>query len=123
MVASHTDSTRPAFTVSVMPDVWRTGQHRHPPLRSRPQRSRWQSSPQPTPGSAPVRAHLSLRAREGGVLKRAGHYEAARGISPLSRLLSSRVISRSERGGSMARPPQLASSPSGNGLRLLSMLC
>ncbi|WP_259723115.1 bifunctional 3,4-dihydroxy-2-butanone-4-phosphate synthase/GTP cyclohydrolase II [Synechococcus sp. CS-603] len=122
MVDRNTDSNQTAFTVSVdagpengvstgisAEDRARTIQVAiHP--RSQPQDLR-------RPGHI-----FPLRAREGGVLKRAGHTEAAVDLSRLSGLYPAGVICEIQNvDGSMARLPQLASYAERHGLRLLSI--
>jgi 3,4-dihydroxy 2-butanone 4-phosphate synthase/GTP cyclohydrolase II len=63
-----------------------------------------------------------LRARQGGVLKRAGHTEAAVDLARLSGLYPAGVICEIQnQDGSMARLPQLAAYARRHGLRLISI--
>jgi len=63
-----------------------------------------------------------LRARQGGVLKRAGHTEAAVDLARLSGLYPAGVICEIQNGdGSMARLPQLVDYAQHHGLRLINI--
>ena len=63
-----------------------------------------------------------LRAKQGGVLKRAGHTEAAVDLARLSGLYPAGVICEIQNSdGSMARLPQLAAYAKRHGLRLISI--
>ena len=63
-----------------------------------------------------------LRARRGGVLKRAGHTEAAVDLARLSGLYPAGVICEIQNGdGSMARLPQLVDYAQRHGLRLINI--
>ena len=63
-----------------------------------------------------------LRARQGGVLKRAGHTEAAVDLARLSGLYPAGVICEIQNGdGSMARLPQLVEYARRHGLRLINI--
>ena len=63
-----------------------------------------------------------LRARQGGVLKRAGHTEAAVDLARLAGLYPSGVICEIQNGdGSMARLPQLVDYAQHHGLRLINI--
>jgi len=79
------------------------------------------------PGSRPADlrrpGHIfPLRARQGGVLKRAGHTEAAVDLARLAGLYPAGVICEIQNGdGSMARLPELATYASRHGLRLISI--
>ena len=65
---------------------------------------------------------LPLRAKQGGVLKRAGHTEAAVDLARLSGLYPAGVICEIQNSdGSMARLPQLAAYAKRHGLRLISI--
>ena len=122
MVDRNTDSNQTAFTVSVdagpesgvgtgisADDRARTIQVAiHPETRPRDLRR---------PGHI-----FPLRAREGGVLKRAGHTEAAIDLARLSGLYPAGVICEIQNAdGSMARLPQLVDYARRHGLRLISI--
>ena len=122
MVDRNTDSNQTAFTVSVdagpengvstgisADDRARTIQVAiHP--RSRPHDLR-------RPGHI-----FPLRAKRGGVLKRAGHTEAAVDLSRLAGLYPAGVICEIQNpDGSMARLPQLQTYARQHGLRLISI--
>ena len=122
MVDRNTDSNQTAFTVSVdagpengvgtgisADDRARTIQVAiHPETRPRDLRR---------PGHI-----FPLRAREGGVLKRAGHTEAAIDLARLAGLYPAGVICEIQNAdGSMARLPQLVEYARRHGLRLISI--
>ncbi|MEA5413658.1 bifunctional 3,4-dihydroxy-2-butanone-4-phosphate synthase/GTP cyclohydrolase II [Synechococcus sp. BA-132 BA5] len=122
MVDRNTDSNQTAFTVSVdagpengvgtgisADDRARTIQVAiHPETRPRDLRR---------PGHI-----FPLRAREGGVLKRAGHTEAAIDLARLAGLYPAGVICEIQNAdGSMARLPQLVDYARRHGLRLISI--
>jgi 3,4-dihydroxy 2-butanone 4-phosphate synthase/GTP cyclohydrolase II len=122
MVDRNTDSNQTAFTVSVdagpengvgtgisAEDRARTIQVAiHPDTRPRDLRR---------PGHI-----FPLRARDGGVLKRAGHTEAAVDLARLSGLYPAGVICEIQNpDGSMARLPQLVDYAQEHGLRLISI--
>jgi GTP cyclohydrolase II/3,4-dihydroxy-2-butanone 4-phosphate synthase len=79
------------------------------------------------PGTRPIDlrrpGHIfPLRARQGGVLKRAGHTEAAVDLARLAGLYPAGVICEIQNAdGSMARLPQLAAYARQHGLRLISI--
>ena len=122
MVDRNTDSNQTAFTVSVdagpedgvstgisAEDRARTIQVAiHPDTRPRDLRR---------PGHI-----FPLRARDGGVLKRAGHTEAAVDLARLAGLYPAGVICEIQNAdGSMARLPQLVEYARCHGLRLISI--
>ena len=122
MVDRNTDSNQTAFTVSVdagpelgvstgisAEDRARTIQVAiHPDTRPRDLRR---------PGHI-----FPLRAKEGGVLKRAGHTEAAVDLARLAGLYPAGVICEIQNAdGSMARLPELVTYARGHGLRLISI--
>ncbi len=122
MVDRNTDSNQTSFTVSVdagpengvgtgisADDRARTIQVAiHPETRPRDLRR---------PGHI-----FPLRAREGGVLKRAGHTEAAIDLARLAGLYPAGVICEIQNAdGSMARLPQLVDYARRHGLRLISI--
>ncbi|MEB3243994.1 MAG: bifunctional 3,4-dihydroxy-2-butanone-4-phosphate synthase/GTP cyclohydrolase II [Cyanobacteriota bacterium] len=122
MVDHNTDSNQTAFTVSVdagpehgvgtgisAEDRARTIQVAIHPM-SRPADLR-------RPGHV-----FPLRARSGGVLKRAGHTEAAVDLARLAGLYPAGVICEIQNGdGSMARLPELLRYAQRHGLRLISI--
>ncbi|MFM7269801.1 MAG: bifunctional 3,4-dihydroxy-2-butanone-4-phosphate synthase/GTP cyclohydrolase II [Cyanobium sp.] len=122
MVDRNTDSNQTAFTVSVdagpelgvstgisAEDRARTIQVAiHPDTRPRDLRR---------PGHI-----FPLRAKEGGVLKRAGHTEAAVDLASLAGLYPAGVICEIQNpDGSMARLPELVTYARDHGLRLISI--
>ncbi|WP_254939757.1 bifunctional 3,4-dihydroxy-2-butanone-4-phosphate synthase/GTP cyclohydrolase II [Cyanobium sp. Morenito 9A2] len=122
MVDRNTDSNQTAFTVSVdagPENGVSTG-------ISADDRARTiQVAIQPSSRPADLRrpGHIfPLRARQGGVLKRAGHTEAAVDLARLAGLYPSGVICEIQNAdGSMARLPQLADYARRHCLRLISI--
>ena len=93
MVADNTEAQRTAFTVSV--DARARHHHRHLRRRPRHHRARAASTRRPDPTTSPGPGHIfPLRYREGGVLKRAGHTEAAVDLARLAGLLPGRRARR-----------------------------
>ena len=122
MVANNTDSNQTAFTVSIdaSPAMGvSTG-------ISADDRARTiQVAINPTTGSQDLRrpGHIfPLRAREGGVLKRAGHTEAAIDLARLAGLYPSGVICEIQNpDGSMSRLPELIEYAQVHDLKLISI--
>ncbi len=122
MVDHNTDSNQTAFTVSVDAGP----EHRVGTGISAEDRARTIQvaiHPQSRPADLRRPGHVfPLRAREGGVLKRAGHTEAAVDLARLAGLYPAGVICEIQNAdGSMARLPQLLSYAQQHGLRLISI--
>jgi 3,4-dihydroxy 2-butanone 4-phosphate synthase/GTP cyclohydrolase II len=122
MVDRNTDSNQTAFTVSVdagPENGVTTG------ISAEDRARTIQVSIQPGTRPADLRrpGHVfPLRARQGGVLKRAGHTEAAVDLARLAGLYPAGVICEIQNSdGSMARLPQLAAYAAKHGLRLISI--
>ena len=96
MVAQNTESQRTAFLVTRrLPP---RHHHRHLRLRPRAPPSRRSCDPATRPGDLARPGHiLPLEAREGGVLKRAGHTEATIDLVPHGRPLPGRRAVRDRR--------------------------
>jgi 3,4-dihydroxy 2-butanone 4-phosphate synthase / GTP cyclohydrolase II len=106
MVAENTDRMRTAFTVSVdAREGVTTGISAHDRART----VRTLIDPQTRPGDLLKPGHIfPLRAREGGVLVRAGHTEASIDLARLAGLYPAGVICEiMNEDGTMARLPQL----------------
>jgi 3,4-dihydroxy 2-butanone 4-phosphate synthase/GTP cyclohydrolase II len=122
MVDHNTDSNQTAFTVSVDAGP----EHGVGTGISAEDRARTiQVAIHPQTRTADLRrpGHVfPLRAREGGVLKRAGHTEAAVDLARLAGLFPAGVICEIQNAdGSMARLPQLLPYAQQHGLRLISI--
>jgi len=122
MVDHNTDSNQTAFTVSVDAGP----EHRVGTGISAEDRARTIQvaiHPQTRPADLRRPGHVfPLRAREGGVLKRAGHTEAAVDLTRLAGLYPAGVICEIQNvDGSMARLPQLLPYAQQHGLRLISI--
>ena len=107
MVARNTESQRTAFTVTV--DA-RVGTTTGISATDRSLTARVLVDPQTRPGDLARPGHLHvLRAREGGVLKRAGHTEAAVDLARLAGLAPAGVLCEvvTDDGLGMARLPDL----------------
>ncbi len=122
MVDHNTDSNQTAFTVSVDAGP----EHGVGTGISAEDRARTiQVAIHPQTRTADLRrpGHVfPLRAREGGVLKRAGHTEAAVDLARLAGLYPAGVICEIQNAdGSMARLPQLLPYAQQHGLRLISI--
>ena len=122
MVDHNTDSNQTAFTVSVDAGP----EHGVGTGISAEDRARTiQVAIHPQTRTADLRrpGHVfPLRAREGGVLKRAGHTEAAVDLARLAGLFPAGVICEIQNAdGSMARLPQLLLYAQQHGLRLISI--
>lgn len=122
MVDRNTDTNQTAFTVSVDAGAEKgvsTG------ISAEDRARTIQVAIHPASGPADLRrpGHVfPLRARQGGVLQRAGHTEAAVDLARLSGLYPAGVICEIQNGdGSMARLPQLADYARHHGLRLISI--
>ncbi|MEB3319852.1 MAG: bifunctional 3,4-dihydroxy-2-butanone-4-phosphate synthase/GTP cyclohydrolase II [Cyanobium sp.] len=122
MVDRNTDENQTAFTVSVDAGP----EHGVSTGISAEDRARTiQVAIHPTSRPPDLRrpGHIfPLRARQGGVLKRAGHTEAAVDLARLAGLYPAGVICEIQNtDGSMARLPELAAYASRHGLRLISI--
>ena len=122
MVDRNTDNNQTAFTVSVdagPENGVTTG------ISAEDRARTIQVAIHPTTRPADLRrpGHIfPLRARQGGVLKRAGHTEAAVDLARLAGLYPAGVICEIQNpDGSMARLPQLAAYAQRHGLRLISI--
>ena len=122
MVDRNTDSNQTAFTVSVDAGP-ENGVSTGISAEDRARTIQVAIHPHSRPGDLRRPGHIfPLRARAGGVLKRAGHTEAAVDLSRLAGLYPAGVICEIQnQDGSMARLPQLADYASRHGLRLLSI--
>jgi 3,4-dihydroxy 2-butanone 4-phosphate synthase / GTP cyclohydrolase II len=120
MVAANTDSRRTAFTVSVDARAGVTTGISAAD-RARTIRAIIDSATQPVDLSRP--GHIfPLRYREGGVLKRAGHTEAAVDLARLAGLYPAGVLCETvNEDGTMARLPDLAVFARRHGLKLISI--
>jgi 3,4-dihydroxy 2-butanone 4-phosphate synthase/GTP cyclohydrolase II len=122
MVTRNTDENQTAFTVSVdagPENGVSTG------ISAEDRARTIQVAIHPTTRAADLRrpGHIfPLRARQGGVLKRAGHTEAAVDLARLSGLYPAGVICEIQNfDGSMARLPQLVDYAQRHGLRLINI--
>jgi 3,4-dihydroxy 2-butanone 4-phosphate synthase/GTP cyclohydrolase II len=121
MVAQNTESQRTAFTVTV--------DHRHDTTtgisaadRARTIRSLIDPATRPGDLARPGHIHV-LRAREGGVLKRAGHTEAAVDLARMAGLYPAGVLCEvvTDDGMGMARLPELTEFAARHGLLMISI--
>ncbi|MFM9073366.1 MAG: bifunctional 3,4-dihydroxy-2-butanone-4-phosphate synthase/GTP cyclohydrolase II [Cyanobium sp.] len=122
MVDQNTDSNQTAFTVSVDAGP-EHGVGTGISAEDRARTIQVAIHPQTRPADLRRPGHVfPLRAREGGVLKRAGHTEAAVDLSRLAGLYPAGVICEIQNAdGSMARLPQLLTYAQQHGLRLISI--
>jgi len=122
MVDRNTDSNQTAFTVSVDAGP-ENGVSTGISADDRARTIQVAIHPHSRPADLRRPGHIfPLRARPGGVLKRAGHTEAAVDLSRLAGLYPAGVICEIQNAdGSMARLPQLADYASRHGLRLLNI--
>src|SRR3954464_3092103 len=133
MVAHNTESMRTAFLVSVdyLHDTTTGISASDPPARPPaspppppPPRSRGGAAAGPRPDDLARPGHvLPLEAREGGVLKRAGHTEAAVDLARLAGLYPAGVLCEivDEKKMDMARAPELETFASEHDLLLISI--
>ena len=120
MVAANTDSRRTAFTVSVDARAGVTTGISAAD-RARTIRAIIDPATQPVDLSRPGLI-FPLRYREGGVLKRAGHTEAAVDLARLAGLYPAGVLCETvNEDGTMARLPDLAVFARMHGLKLISI--
>jgi 3,4-dihydroxy 2-butanone 4-phosphate synthase/GTP cyclohydrolase II len=122
MVDRNTDSNQTAFTVSVDAGP-ENGVGTGISAEDRARTIQVAIHPGSRPADLRRPGHVfPLRAREGGVLKRAGHTEAAVDLSRLAGLYPAGVICEIQNAdGSMARLPQLVAYARRHGLRLISI--
>jgi 3,4-dihydroxy 2-butanone 4-phosphate synthase / GTP cyclohydrolase II len=120
MVAANTDSRRTAFTVSV--DA-RTGVTTGISAADRARTIQAVIDPATEPADLARPGHIfPLRYRDGGVLKRAGHTEAAVDLARLAGLYPAGVLCETvNEDGSMARLPDLIRFARTHGLKLISI--
>ena len=120
MVAANTDTRRTAFTVSV--DA-RTGVSTGISAADRARTIRAVIDPTTEPADLSRPGHIfPLRYREGGVLKRAGHTEAAVDLARLAGLYPAGVLCETvNEDGSMARLPDLVVFAKTHGLKIISI--
>jgi 3,4-dihydroxy 2-butanone 4-phosphate synthase / GTP cyclohydrolase II len=120
MVAANTDSRRTAFTVSV--DA-RAGVTTGISAADRARTIRTIIDPATQPVDLSRPGHIfPLRYREGGVLKRAGHTEAAVDLARLAGLYPAGVLCETvNEDGTMARLPDLSVFARMHGLKLISI--
>ena len=122
MVDHNTDSNQTAFTVSVDAGP-EHGVGTGISAEDRARTIQVAIQPQSRPADLRRPGHVfPLRARAGGVLKRAGHTEAAVDLARLAGLFPAGVICEIQNAdGSMARLPQLVRYARQHGLRLISI--
>ena len=120
MVAANTDSRRTAFTVSV--DA-RMGVTTGISAADRARTIRAIIDPETEPADLSRPGHVfPLRYREGGVLKRAGHTEAAVDLARLAGLFPAGVLCETvNEDGTMARLPDLERFARAHDLRIISI--
>ncbi len=120
MVAANTDSRRTAFTVSV--DA-RAGVTTGISAADRARTIQAIIHPETKPADLSRPGHIfPLRYREGGVLKRAGHTEAAVDLARLAGFYPAGVLCETvNEDGTMARLPDLAVFAQMHGLKLISI--
>ncbi len=122
MVDRNTDSNQTAFTVSVDAGP-ENGVGTGISAEDRARTIQVAIHPATRPADLRRPGHVfPLRARQGGVLQRAGHTEAAVDLARLAGLYPAGVICEIQNSdGSMARLPQLADYAHRHGLRLISI--
>ena len=122
MVDRNTDSNQTAFTVSVDAGP-EHGVSTGISAEDRARTIQVAIHPHSRPGDLRRPGHIfPLRARQGGVLKRAGHTEAAVDLARLAGLYPAGVICEIQNAdGSMARLPQLVPYAARHGLRLINI--
>ena len=120
MVAANTDTRRTAFTVSV--DA-RSGVTTGISAADRARTIRAVIDPATESADLSRPGHIfPLRYREGGVLKRAGHTEAAVDLARLAGLFPAGVLCETvNEDGSMARLPDLVGFAATHGLKIISI--
>ena len=122
MVDRNTDSNQTAFTVSVDAGP-ENGVSTGISAEDRARTIQVAIHPATRPADLRRPGHIfPLRAKQGGVLKRAGHTEAAVDLARLSGLYPAGVICEIQNAdGSMARLPQLVQYAQQHGLRLINI--
>ena len=122
MVDRNTDSNQTAFTVSVDAGP-ENGVSTGISAEDRARTIQVAIHPATRPADLRRPGHIfPLRAKQGGVLKRAGHTEAAVDLARLAGLYPAGVICEIQNGdGSMARLPQLVDYARRHGLRLINI--
>ena len=122
MVTHNTDANQTAFTVSIDAGS-ELGVSTGISAEDRARTIRAAISPETRPEDLRRPGHIfPIRARKGGVLKRAGHTEAAVDLARLAGLYPAGVICEIQNpDGSMARLDQLASYARDRGLKLISI--
>ncbi|MDE5084441.1 MAG: bifunctional 3,4-dihydroxy-2-butanone-4-phosphate synthase/GTP cyclohydrolase II [Trichodesmium sp. St18_bin1] len=122
MVTKNTDSNQTAFTVSIdaSPEL---GVSTGISAEDRARTIQAVINPTTKPEDLRRPGHVfPIRAKEGGVLKRAGHTEAAVDLARLAGLYSAGVICEIQnQNGSMARLPQLVEYAQTHNLKLISI--
>ena len=119
MVVHNTDSLNTAFTVSVDALETTTGISAH----ERAKTVEKLIDPQTKPEDLRKPGHIfPLKARKGGVLRRAGHTEAAVDLVRLAGLIPAGVICEiMNEDGTMARVPELMSFADRHGLKIITI--
>ncbi len=119
MVSDNTERLGTAFSVSVDAKTTKTGISAY----ERCETIRALINPKTRPEDLVRPGHIfPLRAREGGVLKRAGHTEAAVDLARLAGLYPAGVICEiMNEDGTMARLPQLMEFAGTHGLKIISI--
>jgi len=119
MVYDNTDPHGTAFTVSVDAKTTKTGISAH----ERAETIRAMINPKSKPADFRRPGHIfPLRAKEGGVLRRAGHTEAAVDLARLAGLYPAGVICEiMNEDGTMARVPDLAKFTKLHNLKLITI--
>ncbi len=122
MVTNNTDSNQTAFTVSI-DAAKHLGVTTGISADDRAKTIQVSINPNTKPEDLARPGHIfPLRARKGGVLKRAGHTEAAVDLSRLAGLYPAGVICEIQNAdGSMARLPQLAQYAKTHNLKLINI--
>lgn len=122
MVTKNTDSNQTAFTVSIDASP-RLGGKTGISAEDRARTIQIAINPSTHPDDLTRPGHIfPIRAKEGGVLKRAGHTEAAVDLSRLAGLYPAGVICEIQNAdGSMARLPQLFEYAQKHQLKLISI--
>ncbi len=122
MVTKNTDSNQTAFTVSI-DAASHLGVTTGISAEDRARTIQVAINPETQPGDLRRPGHIfPIRAREGGVLKRAGHTEAAVDLPRLAGLYPAGVICEIQNpDGSMARLPQLIEYAKDHQLKIISI--
>jgi 3,4-dihydroxy 2-butanone 4-phosphate synthase / GTP cyclohydrolase II len=122
MVRENTDSNQTAFTVSIDASP-RVGVTTGISAEDRARTIQVALSPETRPNDLRRPGHVfPIRAREGGVLKRAGHTEAAVDLARLAGLYPAGVICEIQNSdGSMARLPELIEYSKEHNLKIISI--